>query len=197
MCSNIGVTQAPPGMPWSLMLRLSRPDRTRKTVFVLAAIPLIIGGIMAGTGIAAIQSGQAPVSQLRRHSAVATAVIGSIGSHTIQTRGGTATITDRAFVFRLPGGQTALTDDTSFDGTYSAAPPANDNATSQVTVRYDPAKLRAAGLPRPRAAASRRRSAGRGRRGSGQVVVDRLPRLLHLDVRRVEPAPVGEVRRVE
>jgi uncharacterized membrane protein YidH (DUF202 family) len=143
MCCNTGMTQALPGPAGSLLLRLARPDRTRKTVFVLAAIILIIGGVLAGTGISSIQAGQALVSQLRQHSAVATAVISDFQNRTVQTRGGTATVADWGFAFRLPGRQTALTEDTGFDGTYSAAPPANDNATRQVVVRYDPANVNA------------------------------------------------------
>lgn len=140
-CLDTGVTQALPGPAGSLLPRLSRPGRIRKTVFVLAAIVAIIGGVTAGTGIASPPAGHALVQQLRRHSAVAGAVVADMQDRIVPTRGGTATIANWGFVFHLPGGQTALTADTGFDGTYSAPPPANGSATSQVIVRYDPANV--------------------------------------------------------
>src|ERR1700753_820337 len=122
-------TGAAPGRPRaaaSMLMRLGHPDRTRKWVFVVAAILLIIGGLMVGTAISSIQSERALVSQLREHSAVASAVVVDLFDQPDPgRRSGPGTTPNWAFHFNPPRGAIADTNDTSFDGTYSVAAPAD------------------------------------------------------------------------
>jgi hypothetical protein len=137
--TGTGAASRRPSAAASMLLRLGRPDRTRRWVFVVAAILLIIGGLMAGTAISSIQSDQALVSQLRQHSAVASAVVVDLYDQPDPgRRSGPSTTPNWAFHFDLPGGAIANTHDTSFDGTYSVPPPASRKTIVPVTVRYDP-----------------------------------------------------------
>jgi hypothetical protein len=114
----------------------------RKTVLLLPVVPLIIGAVMTGTGVAAISQGQAMAAQLRHHGAVATAYISLFDTRQVQTRGGTATIPEWSAAWRLPGGQQmALVPLTTFDGTYSTPPPGKLSGSYYVTVRYDPGNV--------------------------------------------------------
>ena len=125
-----------------MLMRLGHPDRTRKWVFVVAAILLIIGGLMVGTAISSIQSDRALVSQLREHSAVASAVVVDLFDQPDPgRRSGPGTTPNWAFHFNLPGGAIADTNDTSFDGTSSVPPPASRKAVIAVRVRYDPSNV--------------------------------------------------------
>jgi len=136
---GIGAPAGRPRSAASVLLRLGRPDRTRKWVFVVAAILLIVGGLLAGTAITSIQSDQALVRQLRQHSATASAVLVDLFDQPDPgRRSGPSTTPNWAFHFDLPGGAVANTYDTSFDGTYSVPPPANRKAVIAVMVRYDP-----------------------------------------------------------
>jgi hypothetical protein len=133
------VTVAPSGSAASVLFGLGHPDRIRRWVFVVAALLLIVGGVLAGTAITSIRSDQGLVHQLRQHSAVASAVLVDLFDQPDPgRRSGPSTSPNWALHFDLPGGAIANTYDTSFDGTASVPLPANRKAIVPVTVRYDP-----------------------------------------------------------
>lgn len=80
------------------------PAGVRKFAIMLAAIPLIIGGVMSGTGVAAIFQGQALVAQPRQYRAVATAGISLFTTQQVQTHGGVQTVPEWSTAFRRPAG---------------------------------------------------------------------------------------------
>jgi hypothetical protein len=124
---------------------------------------LVLGGIMVGTGLASLLRSQALVAELRAHGATSTAVVTRWVPEQVQASERMKDIPQAAFGFSLPDGTLALTEDTTFDGTFSAPPPPG-NGTRYVVVRYDPhnvdAVLPAAVVAHPSYARSTGQAAG-------------------------------------